>query len=721
MIETIITLFYRIKFKIQLFLIDFDLNTFLLNLFIFSTLGFSVYLIKKFNLIFSQSTTNFISLTICVLTLYGIFFAFLQFLIGNNSNKFLFWGTNKIEFSILNKFIYRLVNIFATKLIIITFIIVPIANFIINKLDMSLSSDKLLILPSVWAVCLTYLIIVFGFLLTQSLTALFIVFKIENNEDWKIKYRIKKFILKQALLGLKKGYFWDYFDDQKKSIENDQLLNFTSFVYNGVLKHIGSKMPKAKQDIYLYHKKSKMPLDSFLKERWKHVEELSVREKIKLLEVENKSLNRFSIFCKNGDLFKECLLNTENLLEPFYDVLSEIKSAEDMKLLLEIINNYNYFDFSKNEHGYSEQAYRISSKLFYSIKNKFSTITNDTVKNVLVELNYNKKEIAESFFKLIYSDECENSENGKEFIKFMLGTLCLNYIYAFIFYCVLHYGSPSETVLQEEIYYFRELYLLNNKYEIVDNQKICNLVEGTNIGNKVKSKLISWLLNNMNNDLNNEVLDNMYKFRYINYSKFLKIRFIFSDGYKEGCFSPEFFDDVKTNELKKDTIDGIISSYFAYISSNVESLNYYFMSEHHKAFTEKFEDYLLTFIENQLEYNNYKYKHIILYLIKDVPKVKEYLLCKKFISKYEFSDNFYIEDYFIDFIILVFEDAQFYKVFSKDDIIKKHIKDKLKYLSKEGELNDYLQNLYLPIDKCHNFEKIKNFKAKILEYFEIRT
>lgn len=719
MIGKIKALIYRIKIK--LFYNEFDINTFLLNLFIFSALGFSVYLIKKFNLIFSQSTTNFISFTIYVITLYGIFFAFLQFLIGNNSNKFFFWGTNKIEFSILNKFIYRLVNIFATKLIIITFIIIPIANFIINKLNMSLSSDKLLILPSVWAVCLTYLIIVFGFLLTQSLTALFLVFKIENNGDWKIKYRIKKFILKQALLGLKKGYFWDYFDNQKKCIENDQLLHFTSFIFNGVLEHICSKIPKAKQDICLYHKKSKLPLDSFLNERWEHVKELSIREKIKLLEDENKNLNLYSIFCQNSKLLKECLLNTENLLEPFYDILSEIKLAEDMELLLKTINNYSYFDFSENEDGYSEKAYRIASKLFYSIKNNFSTITNDTVKNALIELNNEKKEIAESFFELIYSHECENSENGKEFIKFMLGTLGLNYIYAFIFYCVLHYGSPSETVLQEEIYYFRELYLLNNKYEKIDTQKICNLVEGTNIGHKVESKLISWLLNNINNNLNNEVLDKIYKFIYIDYSKFIKIRFIFSDGYKEGRFSPDFFNDVKTNELKKDTIDAIICSYFAYISSNVESLNYYYMSEHHKAFIEKFENYLPIFIKNQLKSYNYKYKHIILYLIKDMPKVKEYLLCKKFISKYEFSENFYIEDYFIDFIILVFEDAQFYEVFSKDDIIRKYIKERLECLSKEGELNDYLKNLYLPIDKCHNFKKIKNFKSKILEYFEIRT
>lgn len=719
MIERIKDIIYRIKFK--LFYIEFDIKSFVLNLVIFSALGFCVYLINKFNLFFSQSTINLISLTIYVITLYGIFFAFLQFLIGNNSNKFFFWGINKIDFSILNKFIYRVVNIFATKLIIIAFIIIPIANFIINKLDMSLFSNKLLILPSIWAVCLTYLIVLFGFLLTQSLNALFLVFTIENNADWKIEYRIKKFILTQALLNLKKGDFWYYFDSKKKYIENDQLFHFTSFIFNGVLRHICRNIPKSKQDIYLYHKKNKLPLDKFLNQRWEHVKELSIREKIKLIEEGNEILNIYLIICRNKELLRECLLNTKNLLQPFDDILSEIKLAEDMQLLLGAINGYRYFDFYENENGYSEQAYRIVSKLFYSIKNNFSTIINNTVKKALVELNNNEKVIAQRFFELIYSCECENSENGKEFIKFMLGTLDLNYTYAFIFYCVLHCGSPSETVLQEEIYYFRELYLSNNKYRKIDKEKICNLVEGTNIGHRVEGKLISWLLNNMNNDLSNEVLDNSYKFRYINYSKFLKIRFIFSEGYKEGHFPSEFFDNVKPNELKKDTVDEIISSYFGYISSNVESLNYYFMAEHHKAFTEKFQDYLIPFIQNQLKHYNYKYKHIILYVIKDVPKVTEYLLSKKFISKCEFSGDFYIEDYFIDFFILVFEGSRLSEISIKDDIVKTFIKRKLEHFSKEGELKEYLDNLYLSINKCKNLIQIKNFTSKVLEYFEIRT
>lgn len=722
--DVIKTLFDSIIFGIKLsiikiFIICFDLSSILLNVIIFSISAYAVYAIKKFNLIFNDSTISFISLTIYVLTLYGIFFAFLQFLIGNNSNKFFFWGINKIEFSILNKFVYRLVNTFATKLIIIIFVIIPIIHFVLSNLDGILFLDQILILISIWEVCLTYLIIVFGFLLTESLTALFIVFKIENNSDYHIKCRIKKFILKQALLSLKKGDFWYFFDNKKKSIENEELLNFIDCVYNGVLNRISIKMTKAEQDSCLYNKNSKISLDIFLNERWKHIEGLSVSEKIKLLEIENKSLNQISLFCKNENLFRKCLLKTENLFEPFYDILTDIKSAEDMKMLIEIMNHYFYFNLSDYENEYSDKLSGIISKLFDTIKNNFDIIANETVKRGLVELNRNKKSMSKKFFKLIYLHEFKNSEKEKSFIKFILETLDLNYIYAFIFYCVLHYGSKSETIFNNEIYYLREIYLDNNSYRIIDNQKICNLVEDTNIGHKVSAKLIIWILDNIDNDLNNEVIYKINNFDYLYYAKFLKIRFIFSDGHKEGRFSPEFFYCVKTDKLEKDVIDKTISSYFSYISSNIESLNYYFMSEHHDAFIKKFEDYLVSFIENQIRY--YNHKHIILYLIKDVSKVKEYLLYKKFIFKYENREGIYIESYFMDFFILVFEDVQFCKMFNEDNSLKKYIKDKLEYFSKEGELDDYLEKLYLSIDKYHYFKKIKNFKEKVLKYFEITT
>lgn len=708
------------KFKLYL-IYEFNTFAFFINTFIFLVLSYCVYLIQKNNIDFHVDVKDFqsiISLTIYLLTLYGIFFAFLQFLIGNKTEKFSFWGINKIQFSILNKLIYRLVNLFVTRVALITLILIPIIITLIDNLESNFSSDITPILNSVWEVSFLYLIIMFGFLLTQSLIGLFLVFAIENNSDWKIRNKIKNYILKQALLNLKKRYFWAYFDYHKKYIEKDQLFDFTKFIFNGVLKHILSKIPKARQDFYSYHKKSKLSLYSFLNNRWEHVKELSTREKITILKNEIDQLNSFSIFHENNTIFKECLINNENLLVPFHDILSEIKSAENLQLFLKVMNNRNYFDFIKNE----SELNKISYELSYSIKDNFPHITNDNVRSDLRELNINNRAIANNIFEFCYSHGYENNEVEKKIIKFILNTLDLNYVYAFIFYCVLHYGSSSETALQEELDFFRDLYFSNSELSVIDNKKICNLVEGTNIGHRVDGELISWLLTNMNKDLNNQILEDICNFTYLNYSKFLKIRFIFSNTFtREGRFPFDYFDRVEVKKLEQDNIDEIISSYFAYISSNIGSLNYSFMIEHHKVFTKKFEDDFVSFIENKLKYYNYANKHVILYLLKDVPKVKEYLLSKKFISKSHFGEDIYIdiEDFFIDFILLAFEDTQFHRIFNTDDIIKTKIKKKLEDLNKEGELNDYFDKYNMLIDKCNYFIMTKNYKAKILEYFKI--
>lgn len=545
LIDSVIIWLYRAKDKI---LYDFDKIGFLLNIFIILTLGFCMYLKQKYSIFLYDNNDNdnngfitIISLTIYVLTLYGIFFAFLQFLIVSNSNRTFFWGINKIEFSILNKFIYRIVNIFATKLIILAFIIAPIANAILKDYDLILTLDKQQVLLSIWEVCLIYLMILFGFLLTQSLTALFLVFKIENKADSKIEKLIKRFKLKQSLFSVKKGIFWNYFDEQKKCIESDQLLNFISYIFKGVLNYLFHSILKNRLGISSYRKKSNLELDTFLNERWGHVKELSVVEKTRLLKTENDHLNDFIIFHKDDERLKTCILKVEDYFEPFFDILPDLKRAEDLEVLLKTLNNYYYFHFLNDESDYSDQAYRIARELINVIKNNFLIITNDDVEWALIKLNNNKKVVAKSFFEIIYFHERENSEDQKEFIKFMLNTLGPNYIYAFIFYCILHYGSPSETVFQDDIYYFRKLYFFKNRFQVIDNNKICDLVEGTNIGHRIQVRLINWLLNNLKNDLNNEILVKICKFEYLDYYKFLKIRFIFSDGNMEGQFYPEYF------------------------------------------------------------------------------------------------------------------------------------------------------------------------------------
>lgn len=127
-------------------------------------------------------------------------------------------------------------------------------------------------------------------------------------------------------------------------------------------------------------------------------------------------LNSFSIFHENNTIFKECLINNENLLVPFHDILSEIKSAENLQLFLKVMNNRNYFDFIKNE----SELNKISYELSYSIKDNFPHITNDNVRSDLRELNINNRAIANNIFEFCYSHGYENNEVEKKLLSLSL-------------------------------------------------------------------------------------------------------------------------------------------------------------------------------------------------------------------------------------------------------------------------------------------------------------
>lgn len=55
-------------------------------------------------------------------------------------------------------------------------------------------------LHNLWQFCVCYLIILFGFLLIQSISMMFIIFDISLNYDYRIKYKIKVEFLEIDLL-----------------------------------------------------------------------------------------------------------------------------------------------------------------------------------------------------------------------------------------------------------------------------------------------------------------------------------------------------------------------------------------------------------------------------------------------------------------------------------------------------------------------------------------
>lgn len=689
---------------------------FFLNVAIALILLFAVYGVKKYNLVFYESIDDFnniIALTISTLGIYGVFFAFLQFLFGSKMENNLFWGINKIQFAILGKFVYKLINLFITKLVIICFIIVPIIGFLIDKLIVLESVDIFLYFISFWTVSFIYLIIIFGFLLIESITSLFLFFEIENDWDWKVEHKIRKRILKEALFYIKKDYFWTYFDDLKKNISVNEHFAFTKYIFNNMLRNIFENIRKSKKNINSCDER--IQVNKFFEERWKHVKELSIKEKLDLLKDEIDCINDYLEILLDKINFGEYLSRNNDLLEPFHDIISEIDSAENIHLFLNNMNSCKYFYF-KDENEIQE----IIHKLLIVMKNNYSIRNNEKIEEYLKKFTqrstYSTLMYA-AFHNVIDQYKTGEIEDKKFFIKFILNTLDKNYVYNFIFYQILHTGSGSEIQLQNEVLFFKELYDRHTGRETINSEKLCDFIGKSNIGHRIDSTLINWLVDNLEKELNNDIISQICNRRYIDYKIFLKIKFIFSKNFKYQFHDFTYFQELDLKKLSDDNIRDLIESYCEYISFNLPLLDDYFMQKHHEQFIKKFDDYFIDFIDQILKQTNFERKHIILYLLKDASKVKKYIVEKKIII---FEDKYsYIDDYFIKFILLVFFDINFSKIFKENDAIKSKIKKKLEQSECDGELNNYLEELIYPINECNYLYKTKNLKMKILKYFNI--
>lgn len=745
-------------------------STSFMNIVIFIALFLIVVYVKNKNLIWEQDISNYITLTIAILTLYGIFFAFLQFLIGNNSSENLHLGINKIEFAVLDKPIHKLVNLSVTKSVIISLIVTPIIAFVVSSPSMRCSDEILLLLKSTWEVCFLYLLILFGFILVQSLTSLFIIYDINTKQDKKIIDKIDKVILKEISPSMKNKKFWIYFDKKSKNIDDKDFFYFANLVYCNLLNYVYVNMPKKIKNYSEYRNKYKMNLYDYLSWRWIFIEKLVVKEKFTILEMEMIYLDRMDK--KNSDLFKLCLDNTNYLFAPFYDILPKIKTYDDMITFIKLLQTCNYFNYTRNSKWSS-----IIKELFNSIKTNYSTVVNYSVEIELVSLKESRLDLEKMFLKELCYVNHENTIESKRFVKLILEVLGLDCVYAFILQSILndsgfekitftdemfrpnYVGSilfqttlndirSEKTELENEINYFRQLYISgrdvknfsrNSEYEHLsvaqncillsdstsferncilfiepNKENVLKLIKSTNIGHRINSDLINWILDDIDKNVSNETIKKINDFEYINYFRFLKIKFIFSS-----IRGNDFFDMLTLEELNKDTINQITYNYLYNIILNVELLNDDCMSSHHDAFIKKFENNFTYILEHQLKENKYKNKHIILYFLKNDPEVKEYLLSEKFVSKNESNKPVKIEDYYMDFFIINFEDSDYLELLNKN-YIKEEIKMYLEKKVRDGELDDYFNYLDDSIGNCKKISKVKNLKTKVINHFEIR-
>ncbi|WP_339790284.1 hypothetical protein NSQ38_14940 [Paenibacillus sp. FSL R7-0313] len=706
-----ISFFLRTAFKRHI-------RSVLFNGIILTVIASFIYLSRRFSLsiLDNMELLDQITLTIYILTLYGIFFAFLQFILTIvNNSKNEFWGVNKLAFSFFKRRVYLVTNSFLTKLIIIILVILPIMGVLVEKIAIQLKFyfQFEVYLHNLWQFCVCYLIILFGFLLIQSISMMFIIFDISLNYDYRIKYKIKVEFFRKSIYYIKRDSFWEYFKYKAKLVDSDQLFDFTKAIFEKVLSILTKDISKCRYNSKRMDKRIGYFV-RFMNNKWRNLNHLTVIEKLKLLDNEVNIINTFKRSCiENEERFNQSLKWVKDVLRPFYDLAAQIESSDEISEFMRILNKTQYFNnidnTSNNSFNDKISLNQVICSMMDSIHKNIENFNKDEIQNMKFVYYNGIDKYQKEIFKYSYNHTLENNNKNKEFLKFIFSLLNTKYLYSFICYKILHTGSGYEIEMQEEILFFKEL--TRNSPSIFENDnslsEIGEIVESTNIGHRVKADLIYWILKNIKNNLTSDLVAEIDKFNYLSYVKFIKLKFILS----ECSLNDDYFKNVQTCDRY---LEILIKPYLGYVSSKLYLLENQFFYYHHEIFMEKFKNLFIQFIEKDFLLNyKYRFRNIILYLLKDVSDVKNYFLEKKYIKT--FGESTWIEDHIIDFIILVFDEYEYRAVLSKDSLVISSLKAKIDRLHKKNELNKYFENLLNPINQCYRLNRYSESK-KYPEY-----
>lgn len=155
----------------------------------------------------NKNLIEVLGLSLAILSLYGIYIGFLQFLTDRNEGN-LFLGKSKVNYLIGRSIWNRMTqtNLFFVTLLLT--IIIPI--FVKSDISMlMISSDQIILeLTYIWQTTVVILLLLYTFLLKMSLETISITLQMKTGSDTGLQYTIKKKIANDYERAFWKNYEW---------------------------------------------------------------------------------------------------------------------------------------------------------------------------------------------------------------------------------------------------------------------------------------------------------------------------------------------------------------------------------------------------------------------------------------------------------------------------------------------------------------------------------
>lgn len=578
---------WRIKWRLQRTIIckNKKINSIIKSFCIYSLIICLITLQRYYNFIYVGKEDSYITLIIGILTLYGIFYVFIQFAISyalqNDSDKF--WGRSKTKSLLINNIEYKLFNSNTFKFLMFNTVIFSLLN-IETLFNIELLKSYTNFIKALWEVSIFIIVLLYIFLFIRSILVMQTFFDIQERNDFRVREVIKNDIFelyKSLFIKSYKNrddYFLNILDNDLRALKSNEKVEM---LYKVLFKSVyelkknqlnqikkidkGRKIRQKKIDTYKFRAYDLMNMFNDL---WIYLQE----EKIEMDFEKLLSIFRLQDDILFNQIYICCLGNNEKIIEKLVLIYNDhmrysyrdtcsyfrvpsyiwnkisnyqqlvklnryINQREATKILIHKYQTSSHIKLSDNEntiiHEYENYLKRIldKSKLFFSELKKDDFIYLIGSYNIDEGRMKIPPTIQEQIYLYILNLEYKCS--NKEYIMFLFGLVEYKYILAFIFYTMLYTGRDAYSKWQDDILFLRRInsnYYNDSKINSkVNIDFICKTISNSNISHRISNNLIKWIINNIKNELSEYSIKKCIDTKYMTYAKLLKFIYIFGE------------------------------------------------------------------------------------------------------------------------------------------------------------------------------------------------
>lgn len=540
---------------------------------------------QKYSIIKFGKSEGYTGLVIGILTLYGILYVFLQFIINytlQDRENDLYWGRSITQELFVQTLGYKFFGSAFFRLLLVYGVIYPYTSETIISVTEKLSITESS-LQALWETSLFAIFILYIYLFLQSLSGMNILYDIHKKSRlmslrWRIEERVTEEYTEKFKYAYKKNRYEFFFDplfaeaedlkanEQKEIIMHilDEIFFETEFTpgVRSVLKRSTGYEENEQRNrlIYLYN---------FFIQLFERLAKSSVQLKLdELLEVHR--IQDIAI-CKSIDSFiKTQREKSESLDDLFIDELVDTYTKEEFwnkectyfKLPANIIESITSWDDLEeiHEHITGQRGYKIiqkirrendeeltdSQRLLIGSYDAYLRKMLDRYKDyadVLKGKSYScffgllergaARENSLSNAIYLYTRDMAYRESDKEYFVFLAKRLDYKYKAALVIYYML-YPIP-EHGWSKEVKLFRRIIDAGWADESIADEEVlefvCTKIAESNIGHRITGDLIRWIGHHIKiRQVNEKIMHRCLTDQYITYAKLLKLIYIFTDS-----------------------------------------------------------------------------------------------------------------------------------------------------------------------------------------------